>query len=571
MNPFHNSVSSRAWIDPITNVIRPRGVVLRRDLKGFLLGPWPPNTVQPFVHEFTHHWCFHSAVGLALALLRFRSLRRPPITNKETAPLLFDEMLTVDTMLELIRPLSEGLALFAEYDIAPGTSSICSTPLTFMSIAMSARTQQIDLSLPKGAYELTDRLVNLRLNRDSLIRKINFLSYSSTAPRSAYLDGYMTVKRLYLDLSQSVPALADTDLFLCYLRSYLFEDYGMVAILAGEDGNTFHRQVALIERLDQRLAELYNPNLAENVAIFEQFNDRPPNGARSNGIPGLGLSSGELEHGLKIQESLLSELKDDAQAEPTIRQLSDVQRTWLSRRSLVYVASEPAKVQVRNGVVSVWPDPPDQEFPLFTGLASVAGAADTEGRESGWVSLVLQPQDGLFAVVIGIGSRTTAIHWPPAMVDHGQEITELLTDPACSPVVMQENHELIKNWVDGYLQGAPEPMKTWIAQTRRSTQSALKRIADRFLGRWGEDQKAALRCLRGTNYLWDLFDGDKKMFETFVALGVMRNFDVLLPSFSAALSKQGWDVGEALRVAIQIQAKGVSLVRNDQGVFRWLL
>src|ERR1700728_4035124 len=101
---------SRAWIDPITNIIRPRGVVLRRDIRAFLLGPWPAHTVQPFVHEFTHHWCFHSAVGLVLALLRFRSLRRQGSNEKNNAE-LFDEMLTVDTMLELIRPLSEGLAL----------------------------------------------------------------------------------------------------------------------------------------------------------------------------------------------------------------------------------------------------------------------------------------------------------------------------------------------------------------------------------------------------------------------------------------------------------------------------
>jgi hypothetical protein len=102
---------------------------------------------------------------------------------------------------------------------------------------------------------------------------------------------------------------------------------------------------------------------------------------------------------------------------------------------------------------------------------------------------------------------------------------------------------LIKKWVDGYFQEAPEPMKTSIAQTRQSTQSALKRIADWFLGRWGEDERAAFRCLRSTNYLWELFNGDKKMFETFVALSVLRNFDVLLPSLTAALSKHGWDGG----------------------------
>jgi hypothetical protein len=125
--------------------------------------------------------------------------------------------------------------------------------------------------------------------------------------------------------------------------------------------------------------------------------------------------------------------------------------------------------------------------------------------------------------------------------------------------------------VDGYFREAPEPYKTWIAQTRQSTQSALGRIAEGFLGRWGNDSEAALRCLRSRNRLWDLFGGNRKMFETFVAFGVLRNFDVLLPSLSAALSKRGWEAGLALRHAIEVQAAGVSLVRNDQGIFRWLV
>jgi len=95
----------------------------------------------------------------------------------------------------------------------------------------------MDLSQPQAAYELTDRLVNLRLSRDSLIRKMNFLSCSSAALRSAYLDGYITVKRLYLDLSHPFRIGRYGSVLLS--RSYLFEDYGMVAILAGEDGDTF--------------------------------------------------------------------------------------------------------------------------------------------------------------------------------------------------------------------------------------------------------------------------------------------------------------------------------------------
>jgi hypothetical protein len=507
---------------------------------------------------------------VALALLRFRSIRRPPGLSKEASAHLFEEMLTVDTMLELIRPISEGLALFAEYDMAPGASSTVTTPLSWTSIALSARSDLLDLGQPQAAQELNDRLLNLRLTRDSLVRKMGFLSRPLTTVDNAYFDGYLLVKRLYLDLSQSVPALADTDLFLSYLRSYLFEDYGMVAILAGPDDNNVHRQDAMIERLDARLEALYRPDLAEDVAVFERFNNQPPNTERSGAIPGLRLSAQEIEDGLKIEKSLLSELEDDVDADPTTRQFLNAQRTWLWRRSLVYVASEPAKVQVLNGLVSAWPDPPDHEYPLFTGASALAGVQNTEGRESGWVSLVLQPRTGIFAAVVGIGGTVAAIRWMTA-VEPEPEVAELFSDPQCSPVVVQEQHQRIEAWVDGYFREAPEPYKTWIAQTRQSTQSALGRIAEVFLSRWGNDSEAALRCLRSRNRLWDLFGGNRKMFETFVAFGVLRSFDVLLPSLAAALSKRGWEAGQALRYALEIQAKGVSLVRNDQGIFRWLV
>jgi hypothetical protein len=562
-------VRSRAWIDPITNIIRPRGVVLRRDIRGFRLGPWPAHTVQPFVHELTHHWCFHSAVGVALALLRFRSIRRPAGLSNEATLQLFDEMLTVDTMLELIRPLSEGLALFAEYDMAPGASSTITTPLFWASIAMSARSELLDLSQPQAALELNDRLLNLRLSRDSLLRKMGFLSRPLSTVDTAYFDGYMLVKRLYLDLSQAVPALADTDLFLSYLRSYLFEDHGMVAILAGRD-DLFHRQAAMIERLGARLAALYRPDLAEDVAVFERFNNRPPNAERSGATPGLGLNAQEIEDGLKIEKSLVSELEDDADVDPATRQFLNAQRAWLGRRSLVYVASEPARVQVLNGLVSVWPDPPDYDFPLLTGVSALPGVENTEGKENGWVSLVLQPRSGIFAAVVGIRGTVAAVRWMTA-VEPEPEVAELFSDPQCSPVFVEEQHRCIEAWVEGYFREAPEVHKTRIAQTRQSTQSALGRIAEGFLSRWGDDSEAALRCLRSRNRLWDLFGGNRRMFETFVAFGVLRNFNVLLPSLADALSKRGWEAGPALLHAIKIQAKGVSLVRNDQGIFRWLV
>jgi hypothetical protein len=502
-------------------------------------------------------------------LLRFRSLRRLPESNQQSNAQLFDEMLTVDTMLELIRPISEGLALFAEYDISPGASSVISTPLLWTAIALLQRSELTDLSRPEMG-QCMERLLSLRLTPASLRRKMGFLSRSLSEVDDVYFDGYMTVKRLYLDLSQIAPALADPDLFLSYLRCYLFEDYGMVAILAGEHNSVFDRLVAMIERFGARLENLYRLDLRQDVAIFERFSNRRPNIDRSGGIPGLGLTPQELQNGLSIQKNLLIELEDELEVEPTIRKILNAQRGWLSRRSLAYVASEPARIRVAKRLVSAWPDPPDDEYPILAGASAMAGVRDTEGTQRGWISLILQPASGYFAAVIGIGGSVVAVRFMNA-AEPPPEVMALFSDPQCSPAVVELEHNAIEAWVDGYYREAPEPLSTYIATARQSTECALGRIAESFIRRWGKDGDACLSCLRGKNRLQELFGQNQIMFETFVALGILRTRDVLSPSMTAELLRKGWDSKAALLFAVQLEEKGVSFVRNDQGIFRWLV
>jgi hypothetical protein len=564
----------RAWIDPISNVIRPRGVILRRDIKGFIIGPWPRHTIQAFVHELTHHWCFHSPVGLAVSLLRFRALRRLINSQhlpKDSAALLFDDMLSVDTALEVLRPLSEGLALFAEYDATPGASRIVTTPMAWASVALSQRSDLIDLSTPDSTRELAGRLADLRLQDDSLTRKMSFLSRPLTRLETVYFDGYMLVKRLYWDLVDSVPSFIDSDLFLSYIRSFFFEDYGLVNILARTYDNPIKRQVAVIERVSGRFGELYGTGLAEDVATYETACDRPMNSDHSAGIPGLRLQASDLSEGLAAMKGLLAELDEYPNMDPVLRQVVNVQRLWVSRRSLVYVAAEPALVKVANGMVSAWPDPADHEFPLITGAAAVAGALDTAVQEQGWISLVLHPLTASFATVVSIGSRVVAIRWAGTTTpDAG--VAELVLDPACSPITVQQEQESIDSWVDDYFLKAPKPLSKWIAETRQSTERALGKISDAFLGRWGAQSESAIASLRHPDRFWDVFDRDYQMFKTFVALGILRDHDVLLPSLSSELLKHGWNPMLGLVRATEIaRVKGVSLVRNDQGVFRWLM
>src|SRR5690349_3050332 len=75
---IHCSQSSdRNWTDPISNWTGLSGGDVFRDQKWFVTrGRLPPSMFAAFAHEFTHHWCFHSPVGAAIAFLRFRARTR---------------------------------------------------------------------------------------------------------------------------------------------------------------------------------------------------------------------------------------------------------------------------------------------------------------------------------------------------------------------------------------------------------------------------------------------------------------------------------------------------------------
>jgi len=566
------STRTRASIDPLTNIIRPRGVRLRRDIKGLLVGPWAPSSVQPFVHELTHHWCFHSEVGAIIACIHFRAIRQL-FSSAVDGEKLFDDMLTVDAMLRLLQPLSEGLALFAEYDIALGASSVVTTPLFWSAIATSERASLPLFTNEKDAAEFNERLRAIRLRREAIERKMSLLSCPLSPLEETYFDGYLMVKRIHADLRKRVPAFADTDLFLSYLRSFFFEDQGTTAILTRPYENPYVRVRDLIGRYGSRLSQLYEGDLANDVARFEAATNGPPGDDRDFDLPGLRVSEAERAEAAKGRGAFMAEFEDDPGLPDDQRALLNVQRGWFSRRSLVFVATERAHVMVRNGSVQAWPDPKDEDYPLLIGgaLPGIADTPGTDGPSPGWISFLLHPTLYFYTPVVGIDDRLVAIVRPPESEDVRRSLEEIVDNPHCSPTIIEQQRAAVEQWREGYFRDLPEPVRSGIEQVRGSIDDALRQASDAFLERWGTHGGSAAR-LRSGNRFWDLFSGDRKMFETFLVLGLFQDRDVLEPRWMSAFAQADVDVGRAFMTAMTIDAEtGISLVANDNGVFRWLV
>src|SRR5258705_12621677 len=113
--------------DPISNAVMISGLSFQRDGVNLLrAGHYPSGCLGAYIHESLHHMCFRSPVGAAIAFLYHRAFVRAADQVVKTERSQFDDLhvlediARVETILHVMRPLAEGIALFGEFDAWPG-------------------------------------------------------------------------------------------------------------------------------------------------------------------------------------------------------------------------------------------------------------------------------------------------------------------------------------------------------------------------------------------------------------------------------------------------------------------
>src|ERR1051326_222242 len=81
----------------------------------------PPGCIGRFFHEMSHHMIFDTSLSRELAFLESQA-QTTAILGKypkqvKPATLILDSLLRVWVTSECLKPLAEGLALYAEHDI----------------------------------------------------------------------------------------------------------------------------------------------------------------------------------------------------------------------------------------------------------------------------------------------------------------------------------------------------------------------------------------------------------------------------------------------------------------------
>ena len=181
-------------------------------------------------------------------------------------------MIRYETVLSVLRPVSEGLALFAEHDVVPGHTRIISNPMRLVATVYGRGVAVL------GEKPLEDMPLLLsagRLSRNNVRSKADLLVQPMTCDRGGYLPGYLLIKALWAESCLHSDMFLDTDFFLQYLSNHIYRDWKLVSILLDEStkdiGALDHIEGRIVERLNEFLQTAVH---GERPKIFEEIMEK---------------------------------------------------------------------------------------------------------------------------------------------------------------------------------------------------------------------------------------------------------------------------------------------------------
>lgn len=255
----------KSWADTFSNKTFIKNLNPESITNIFLGTNLPSKLFFPLVHESTHHWTYLSGVGsllyfyLTKAHISVRSLKDTTsldITTDVKWDILSD-YLRFEVLTKVYEPLSEGMALFAEYDAYPTVTEAIPTHLVqacFMFSGKNYKTSDITMQEREKIY--TEFLINHRIiTGKGIERKKDLLISSLDIKESPYLAGYQLLKNLQLILGERNIKFLDTNLFLYFIKEFFFNDTELIELLLDDTIKDEFIYPQVINHFQKRLNE----------------------------------------------------------------------------------------------------------------------------------------------------------------------------------------------------------------------------------------------------------------------------------------------------------------------------
>ncbi|GAO43731.1 hypothetical protein [Flavihumibacter petaseus] len=227
-NPFVDPLANMAYIGEINALENwEKQVEIFKD----------PKFLRYFLHESTHHSSFTGPVGGAFSKLALscQCFFLEVGAGQEKYNLATRDILVYHFAWRLFEPLFEGLALFQEHDVIPGTSSCATNTTLFLARAVFELSLKQPINHEFNIYtflethlkELRTKSVNWQCSKEEILKL-------SIEQRPYYLLGYLAIKSTYQRLCFKCRKIAeDPDLFVVLMNDFWFQDYKIEHIILG--------------------------------------------------------------------------------------------------------------------------------------------------------------------------------------------------------------------------------------------------------------------------------------------------------------------------------------------------
>lgn len=245
----------------------------------------PPDSLLPtFLHEATHHWCFTSTVGTTIAILAMRgrvnALRAVEADTPQEAKVWEERASSDITRAEvaslLLRPLAEGLATFAEFDLSASQHSPVVPPPLRWAMMFTARDQLTGSSTTRVRRRMniaqSSDAALIEARRSEQVRRTKqalLLEPLSCQAGDGYLAGYLVIKALWRYLQSHHDRFHEPEVFLLKAYDLFYEDTEFARLLLDQSQSI----PAALSSLAQQLLKRLNYAFGDSKNSLDDFFD----------------------------------------------------------------------------------------------------------------------------------------------------------------------------------------------------------------------------------------------------------------------------------------------------------
>jgi hypothetical protein len=297
------------------------------------------------LHEAVHHWCFDTPVGAGLGLLREQLVEE--VLKGGSLQDFASLYIRYVAAAEAIRPIVEGIALFAEFDVLPGDGNLRVVPLFWLAMLAEPSATFVGGGIRVSEDVIFSAIKKMRLLDSTLDRKDGLLCQPLGPHRSGgYLTGYLLVKGLWQRLKAGNPLARDPELWLAFIRAWCFNDteFARALVMPTSSDSTVSDECKAADRFLSRVEFLTEPVAAAEALIeFNTTVGKAAEGAYS----ALGLSSesvSECGSALRVHLDRLDQQSDSLMIN-SVRGLTGL---TIDNRGWICVGSESGQLHAPN-------------------------------------------------------------------------------------------------------------------------------------------------------------------------------------------------------------------------------